>query len=82
MKGTEMPVRFWRHEGNYNIYVDTLTGVERRVKLASDAQMSYINSMRSELGKAPLKGRYEAWKAIKTIEKLKDKLHVDQQSLL
>lgn len=79
-----MPVRFWRSENGYNIYVDTNTGVQRKVKLASEAQMNYINSLREQMGKKPLEGVLEAWRCTRRIDKYLERINkkTNQQKLL
>lgn len=45
-------------------------GVTKKVYFASPAQMLYINNLRAELGKTPLKASPPMYKAKKMIDKL------------
>lgn len=59
---------------NENIeMVDEDTGEIKRIRLASDAQMSYLNSLRLADGKKPLEKKIAVYKASQQIDKLKKK---------
>lgn len=66
---------------------NTKTGSVRSIPYASDAQWHYLQKLRTDLGKPPLKNRQPAYKASKAIAKLleqKEKLDKEneQKSLL
>ena len=71
----------------YKEMVDVNTGVVRRVPLASDKQWNYLNQLRQNEGKEPLKNRPAVYAAKKAIDKLlaraeKRQAKPDQKSLL
>lgn len=53
----------------YKMLTNTKTGSMRKVPFASDKQFNYLQSLREQLGKPPLKHRPEAYKASKAINK-------------
>lgn len=57
----------------YREIVNLDTGAVRRVMLASDKQFNYLNSLRADIGKPPLKNRPAAYQAMKAIDKLTEK---------
>ena len=66
---------------------NTKTGVVRSIPYASDSQWNYLQKLRADLGKEPLKNRQPSYKAAKNIDKLlktKEKLEGggEQKSLL
>jgi len=54
----------------YREIVNKETGAIKRVPFASEKQMQYIQSLRADLGKAPLKSKPPMYAAIKMIDKL------------
>lgn len=61
--------------GDYLELVDTETGeVVKRTKLATEKQLSYLNSLRAKLGKSQLKNRPPIYVASKAIDKSLKKL--------
>ena len=62
-------LRLIKTTDTYKEMVDTETGVVRRIPLASDAQLEYLNHLRSNEGKEPLKARPAVYAAKKAIDK-------------
>lgn len=55
------------------------TGALRRVPFASDKQFNYLQSLREQAGKPPLKNRPAAYAAAKAIDKLLAKKSKDEE---
>ena len=49
---------------------NTKTGTVRNIPYASDKQWNFLQKLRADLGKEPLKNRQPAYKATKAINKL------------
>lgn len=65
---------------DYYELVNVYTGVTKKVVLCSDKQFDYINSMRKQLNKAPLKSKPKIYEVNKVIERLQAR--TNQQALL
>lgn len=65
---------------------NTKTGTMRSIPYASDAQWNYLQKLRADLGKEPLKHRVPSYKAAQAIDKLltkiKEKGENEQKTLL
>lgn len=73
-------LRFWRDWDGYREMVNTDTGEIKKIKLATEKQMKYLNSLRDQVGKPPVKGNLMIHQAVKQIDKLVEK--TKQQRLL
>lgn len=65
--------RHWRTADGFMELVDTTTGEIKKVKLASQKQIDYLNSLRLQVDKNPLKDPLTVFAAIKAIDKLVEK---------
>lgn len=66
----------------YRELVHIHTGSIRRLPMASDKQWDYLNWLRADLGKPPIKNRQTMWAAIKAIDKALAKLGEIEQAKL
>jgi hypothetical protein len=63
-----MAKRILRIDNDYITTVDDETGVTRKIKLESDSQFAYRNSLRQKLGKDLAKEKMPVFKASKSID--------------
>lgn len=75
--------RVMRQTDEYREIVNIDTGQIRRVPMASDKQWGYLNSLRADVGKDPIKNRPAMFQAKKAIDKLlAKKAETEQQQKL
>lgn len=58
---------------------DTITGVIKKIMLASDKQWGYLNNLRDQLGKIPIKNRPTVFAASKAIDKALKKIEQNKE---
>lgn len=72
--------RLTRQTDEFRELLNISTGQIKKVKMASDKQWAYLNSLRADVKKIPIKNRPTVFAASKAIDKLLSKAH--QTSLL
>lgn len=65
-----MGYRLMKQTDEYRDIVNIDTGQIRRVPMASDKQWAYLNNLRADAGKDPIKNRPAMFQAKKAIDKL------------
>lgn len=76
--------RIVKQTDSFREIVNVDTGAVRRIPMASDKQFSFLQKLREQDGKPPLKHRPAAYQATKAIDKLlaKKQKEENQQTLI